>query len=68
MPRDKGEDGEGKSGVKKVKCVCCDQEFTGGADRIRFHFAGDSKSTHIVQCSAVPGRVAESFKRRNEEK
>jgi hypothetical protein len=77
MPRDKGEEwkhvtvlseGEGNSGVKKVKCVYCDKEFTGGADRIRFHLAGDSRSTHIVQCSAVPGRVAESFKRRIEEK
>jgi hypothetical protein len=76
MPREKGEEwkhvtvlsnGNSHNSVK-MKCVYCDKEFTGGADRIRFHLAGDRKSSHIGQCSAVPERVTEIFKRKNDEK
>ena len=62
-------EGDSRNGVK-MKCVYCDKEFADGADRrpIRYHLAGDSKSSHIGRCSAAPGSVVESFRRKIDEK
>jgi hypothetical protein len=74
MPKEKGEEWqhvtiveESSKGIK-VKCVYCSKIFVGGALRIRNHLAGDYKSSDTIKCSAAPVSVADSFKRRNEEK